>query len=276
LRDLGGNVLPYSLQTAASISVQSSSLVSLAVAGGMTDQHDPVVVLSLSLGGLNHVSIAVQVGGEVVGAGGNFTVFVKAAQCAEGRMEAVAGGLDCHCPGGLYENKGVCVSCPAGTYKLQPGNASQSSCIPCPSGYFCLEGQPGVSGKCPVRGFDCSQGKLRLKDGFWIEPVMDDWNDGISLTVTECVNMDACLGSEVTGNSTIGFQGRCAEGYVGRGCDTCSVDFAGLSGYCTKCYGPSMSTVAVVLMQAAVVLSVGFLVALVLEETRGVSKVRVC
>jgi hypothetical protein len=275
LRDLGGNALPYSLEHAAAVRVQGSSALSFAVSSGFSDHGDPVVILAISLQSLHDVSLSVHVGGEVIGAGGNFSVFVQPAQCSAGGMEVAGGGLDCQCSPGYYEDGGSCVPCRAGSYKSHPGNGSQSVCVPCPSGYFCLEGQRNTTGRCPSLGFDCSQGTLRLMDGYWMHPLAGDWHDNITLAVTECVNLDACRGSEVSGNSTKGFQGSCAPGYEGQACTTCSQDFAGLSGYCTKCYGPSMSTVAVVCMQAAVVIVVAFLVALVLEETRGVSKVSV-
>jgi hypothetical protein len=117
-------------------------------------------------------------------------------------------------------------------------------------------------------GFECNGGVLTLLDGYW----MDDTS--ASLRAAVCPNRDACYGATVMGNTTSGLRVTCADGYSGRDCSQCSLGYAGLSGYCAKCYGPTLAVMGLVLMHVSLVFVIGLVAALLLEESRGVSKVR--
>jgi hypothetical protein len=176
-------------------------------------------------------------------------------------------GLSCECNAGLFLSAAseTCVPCRSGTFKPRQGNGSVASCIPCPSGYYCFEGSETVTGQCPALGFDCSGGTLVVEDGYWVENSTDK--------AFLCQYREACQGKLITSAGT-SLVTSCAVGYVGYGCAVCDRDFAGLSGYCAKCYGPTLAVMGLVLMHASLVFVIGLVAALLLEESRGVSKVR--
>lgn len=66
---------------------------------------------------------------------------------------------------------------------------------------------------------------------------------------------------------------KCAEGYDGVLCNACAAGWAGLSGFCTKCYSPALASVGVILVVSAVTGCVAILTAMLLQENTGTNMV---
>ena len=130
-------------------------------------------------------------------------------------------------------------------------------------------------------GFDCGDGKLALRSGFWANFseasafIGGGFGGNRTLLAFRCQYEAACIGNtgdEDMNNSSDAW-GRCAPGYTGVSCGSCQSDFAGLLGYCTRCFGAGLSVAGITLIIALVITSVTLVTTLYLEETVGASKV---
>jgi hypothetical protein len=189
------------------------------------------------------------------------------------RLVPVLDGLTCVCKAGFYTDaNGTCIRCPVGTYNPDIGRVGRGSCRQCDPGHYCTAGASTVSGKCPAHGFDCSNGQLRLMDGYWLPPDAVVHADG-SVSATQCVYAAACVGADMTAiNSSRGEPG-CAPGYRDDYCSECDAGWAGLSGFCTKCYSPALASLGLMLLPLGVAVVVAFVVTISLEEKKGVHRV---
>ena len=143
------------------------------------------------------------------------------------------------------------------------------SCLPCPQGHYCLPGSTKATGVCPPQGFDCSDGGLTPLAGYWIPSVIDVTNrtsaDNSSIDAFKCLNEAACVSS---GNlSSLVISGSCKKGYDGPLCTACSSGYAGLAGFCTKCYSPALASFGIILLLTVMLAIVGAVVAVLLPDT---------
>jgi hypothetical protein len=131
-----------------------------------------------------------------------------------------------------------------------------------------------MSGKCPEFGFDCSEGRLRQLDGYWLPPSTVVLADG-SVSAYRCRHDPACLGMDMTAINATRNDSGCAAGYVGEYCKDCADGWAGLSGFCTQCYSPALASLGLFALPLVTASVVSFVTALALEETSGVHQVSV-
>lgn len=54
----------------------------------------------------------------------------------------------------------------------------------------------------------------------------------------------------------------------------CDTGWAGLSGFCTKCYSPALASLGLLVLPLSVVFVIAFVATISLEETSGVHQVR--
>jgi hypothetical protein len=150
----------------------------------------------------------------------------------------------------------------------------RTRCQPCATGYYCVAGAATVSGKCPANGFDCSKGRLRQLDGYWLPPDAVLFADG-SVGAHRCLHGPACLGRDITAVNASRNDSGCATGYRDNYCMNCADGWAGLSGICTKCHSLALTSIGLATLPFLGVLIISFITTISLEERIGVPQVSV-
>ena len=145
-------------------------------------------------------------------------------------------GRECMCQPGYRRSRSIgskdaaslgCVPCQEGYISFLPNRDFQ--CTICPDGFFCTVGS-SLYTSCPDHGVDCTDGRLRMKEGFWCEICHDEsyptetiiklLENSNAPFFHECFYSDACVV-----NST-SFKTTCHRGYEGPLCSVCESNFA--------------------------------------------------
>ncbi|MDR3411411.1 MAG: hypothetical protein P4L87_10805 [Formivibrio sp.] len=170
--------------------------------------------------------------------------------------------LTCVCGSGMYKNNNACAPCPAGSYNPSPGNGSSAQCLPCQAGWYCERGSVAGTASCPSgKGFDCSDGTLRTRDGYWT-PLPSNLSANVSWALYECDNPHACPAVRVEPGAA-----QCAAGYAGSACGKCAPGYVKIGTFCVQCRYPGLEAVGVAIPPVLMVLAVALVIALVLEES---------
>jgi hypothetical protein len=221
---------------------------------------------------IGHSTVFARISGNVTG---QFDVEVVSPVCTGSHQAVSSDGLNCVCQPGYYlvAQGAACEQCPIGTYQPVPVNGSIAACKACLAGYYCLAGSASVSGVCPARGFLCTGGKLEPLNGFWMREAitLQHYSTHVRITAYPCLNSFACAG---VGNINVGVvQTRCVSGYDGPLCASCATGWAGLGGYCTKCYNPALAVFGLLIVTATIAVLIGVVAVVFMQENVGRSNV---
>ena len=120
-----------------------------------------------------------------------------------------------------------CIPCQEGLITFAANRDFQ--CTLCPGGSFCTGGS-SIYTPCTTSGVDCTDGKLRLKDGIWCEPCASESYPRTTISRLLEVNnpplFHKCFREESCVVNTTSFESTCTRGYKGPVCSVCEDNFA--------------------------------------------------